>query len=424
MTEVQSGPADGSNSSTASSPIPSAPNAPKYGTMIPNRIFVGGISFNTCEAELKNFFSHYGRVKETKIIADRAGVSKGYAFITFESQEEAVRILKEQANNLVFKDKKLNIGQAIRKQPMNLPKNVDPALIPSGMVLTSPLGYSYTYHNGVAYFNPAEVQGPPTHGHHPPATAVIPHHHTQHHPVNPSMAYPQYTVPVMVQAPPTSHSHHQYLPVTSQPQQGQYYQQPINTTPQWTTIPGQWRWVHPQAASGLTSGMVSPLYATTPGTDMAMYPAPTPAYAQTPADVPEMPLMEPSQNEGAIISMDSLQPQQQQQQMPSHHHTHPPPPPPLPLVAAHLPPPRPYLPPEMAYPEPSSAMPHLLPKMPIHQNRFAPKRTIKMPRRDRAPKMVRSTVDGLHYTLAQMDDHPPTGVMAINGYPTTIAPAK
>ena len=128
--------------------------------------------------------------------------------------------------------------------------------------------------------------------------------------------------------------------------------------------------------------------------------------------------------------MDSLQPHQpqqppqqppQQQQMPGHTHPHPPPaPPPLPLVAAHLPPPpRPYLPPEMAYPDP-----HLLAKMPIHQNKFAPKRTIKMPRRDRAPKMVRSTVDGLHYTLARMDDQPPPAVMTVNGYPTTIAPAK
>ena len=33
--------------------------------------------FQTSDAELKNFFSAYGHVKETKIIADRAGVSKG-----------------------------------------------------------------------------------------------------------------------------------------------------------------------------------------------------------------------------------------------------------------------------------------------------------------------------------------------------------
>ena len=107
-------------------------------------------------------------------------------------------------------------------------------------------------------------------------------------------------------------------------------------------------------------------------------------------------------HQGAIISMDSLQPHQQMA------------PPIMPTFIA----PRPYLPPEMGYPDPNT-MPHL-PKMPIHQNKFAPKRSIKMPRRDtRGPKMVRSTVDGIHYTLARMDDH---GMMTINGYPATMAP--
>lgn len=32
----------------------------------------------TTEPELKQFFSCYGAVKDSKIIADRAGVSKGY----------------------------------------------------------------------------------------------------------------------------------------------------------------------------------------------------------------------------------------------------------------------------------------------------------------------------------------------------------
>ena len=61
--------------------------------------------------------------------------------------------------------------------------------------------------------------------------------------------------------------------------------------------------IQQQAATGLTGGMVSPLYATTPGTDMTMYQAPTPAYAQTPGDVPEMPLMEPTQNEVRIVTI-------------------------------------------------------------------------------------------------------------------------
>ncbi|KAG0421169.1 hypothetical protein HPB47_002932 [Ixodes persulcatus] len=63
---------EGSHSSS-----PSSLNAPRYGTMVPKRIFVGGISPTTTEAELHELFSRYGVVTNTKIIADRAGVSKG-----------------------------------------------------------------------------------------------------------------------------------------------------------------------------------------------------------------------------------------------------------------------------------------------------------------------------------------------------------
>jgi len=69
--------------------------APKYGTVVPNRVFVGGISASTSEAELAQLFSAYGNVKATKIISDRAGVSKGYGFVTFETEEEAKRLQQE-----------------------------------------------------------------------------------------------------------------------------------------------------------------------------------------------------------------------------------------------------------------------------------------------------------------------------------------
>uniref|UniRef100_A0A670Y4Y3 Boule homolog, RNA binding protein n=1 Tax=Pseudonaja textilis TaxID=8673 RepID=A0A670Y4Y3_PSETE len=61
------------------SPVPlnNATSAPRFGTVIPNRIFVGGIDFKTNEYDLRKFFSQYGCVKEVKIVNDRAGVSKG-----------------------------------------------------------------------------------------------------------------------------------------------------------------------------------------------------------------------------------------------------------------------------------------------------------------------------------------------------------
>nr|ANE21796.1 boule 1 RNA-binding protein [Schmidtea mediterranea] len=90
---------------------------PKIGTLIPNRIFVGGITSNTTEEELKIFFSSYGPIKDVKIINDRTGLSKGsYGFVTFENQETAEKIIKNEAETLIFKERKLNIGHAVRKQ--------------------------------------------------------------------------------------------------------------------------------------------------------------------------------------------------------------------------------------------------------------------------------------------------------------------
>ncbi|BFY99074.1 hypothetical protein BsWGS_02122 [Bradybaena similaris] len=126
---------------------------PKFGTIIPSRIFVGGIAANTTDAELKQYFSAFGAVKDTKIITDRAGVSKGYGFVTFENQEDADMIIKKEADNLIFKDRKLNIGPAVRKQGLPRPygSTFSDASIPPGSVLFSN-GVPYTYQNGMAIF--------------------------------------------------------------------------------------------------------------------------------------------------------------------------------------------------------------------------------------------------------------------------------
>ncbi|CAH8551522.1 unnamed protein product [Schistosoma turkestanicum] len=96
---------------------PGSSSLSKCGTLIPNRIFVGGIPSNTTEQELKSFFSSLGQVKDVKIINDRPGASKGsYGFVTFESQEIAEQIIKNESEKLIFKDRKLNISHAIRRQ--------------------------------------------------------------------------------------------------------------------------------------------------------------------------------------------------------------------------------------------------------------------------------------------------------------------
>lgn len=234
--------ADVSPSATPSSTPLSSTHAPKYGTVIPNRIFVGGIAANTSEQELKQFFAAYGAVKDSKIIADRAGVSKGYGFITFENQEDADRIIKKESDNLVFKERKLNIGPAVRKQVTQsdqvLPRAFD-ASIPAGTVLLAN-GVPYTYQNGMAIFHAPE-------GGYPIAQPQISSASLS------AMMVPQ--TPTMYLAP-------------------QYTYPP--TTPQWTSPSGQWRWTTPQSPQQAVTGSPGYIYATT------MHSPPELMYAQAP----------------------------------------------------------------------------------------------------------------------------------------------
>lgn len=126
-----------------------AASQPRSGTLIPNRVFVGGIPSSTSEAELKEFFSAYGEVRDVKIIVDKSGLSKGYGFVTFESAEVAECIIqRDSLDGLVFRQRKLNIGPAIKKHPLFT--RPDPSS--SGVFFTSG-SVPYTYQNGMAVFH-------------------------------------------------------------------------------------------------------------------------------------------------------------------------------------------------------------------------------------------------------------------------------
>uniref|UniRef100_A0A3B3XXF5 Protein boule-like n=1 Tax=Poecilia mexicana TaxID=48701 RepID=A0A3B3XXF5_9TELE len=120
---------------------------PIPGTIIPNRIFVGGIDHRVNEGDLHQIFSQYGAVKDVKIIIDRSGISKRYGFVTFENQDDVLRILSN-ATEISFKEKKLCIGQANARMA-----NLDPQMSCGTFYLTTSTGHPYTYHKGVAYFH-------------------------------------------------------------------------------------------------------------------------------------------------------------------------------------------------------------------------------------------------------------------------------
>ncbi|XP_010005694.1 PREDICTED: protein boule-like [Chaetura pelagica] len=155
---MQTEPLSSSPNTVSPVPLNNLSSAPRSGTVIPNRIFVGGIDVETNENDLRKFFARYGRVKEVKIVNDRAGISKRYGFITFETVEDAQKILQE-TEKLDYKDKKLNIGPAIRKQIRSPRSTVIPEA--GTTYLTTSSGCPYIYHNGVAYFPMPEVPSVP-----------------------------------------------------------------------------------------------------------------------------------------------------------------------------------------------------------------------------------------------------------------------
>jgi RNA recognition motif-containing protein len=55
-----------------------------------SKLYVGNLSFNTTEAELKDLFSGAGTVTEASLMIDReTGKSRGFAFVTMGSDAEA-----------------------------------------------------------------------------------------------------------------------------------------------------------------------------------------------------------------------------------------------------------------------------------------------------------------------------------------------
>jgi RNA recognition motif-containing protein len=54
------------------------------------KLYVGNLSFETTDADLRNMFEQHGTVQSAQVIADRdSGRSKGFGFVEMSSGDEA-----------------------------------------------------------------------------------------------------------------------------------------------------------------------------------------------------------------------------------------------------------------------------------------------------------------------------------------------
>lgn len=112
--------------------------------LIPHRVFVGGFPISTTELELREHFEQYTTIKEVKVIRSADGISKGYGFITLDSDEEADSVRAMSPDKLEFKGRKLNLGPALRRMSQRYPTDYAIAT-PTGLVQSPTYGCTYSF---------------------------------------------------------------------------------------------------------------------------------------------------------------------------------------------------------------------------------------------------------------------------------------
>ncbi|MBT3581988.1 RNA-binding protein [bacterium] len=81
-----------------------------------NKIYVGNLSYNTTEQDLETEFSKYGELQEVKLISDmETGRSKGFAFLTYKTQEAMEAALEKNGEEIG--GRALRVNKAEERKP-------------------------------------------------------------------------------------------------------------------------------------------------------------------------------------------------------------------------------------------------------------------------------------------------------------------
>ncbi len=81
-----------------------------------NKLFVGGLSWDTNDAGLRDAFTAFGEVVEAKVITDRdTGRSRGFGFVTFADANSAETAMQEMdGTSLDGRSVRVNIAEERR----------------------------------------------------------------------------------------------------------------------------------------------------------------------------------------------------------------------------------------------------------------------------------------------------------------------
>jgi RNA recognition motif-containing protein len=79
------------------------------------RLYIGNLSWQTTEAELRDYFAGFGQVESADIITDReSGRSRGFAFVTMD--DTGARNAIAEADGRDFGGRPLRVSEARERQ--------------------------------------------------------------------------------------------------------------------------------------------------------------------------------------------------------------------------------------------------------------------------------------------------------------------
>ena len=77
-----------------------------------NKIYIGNLSYKTTEANLRDAFAQFGTIADAVIIKERdTGRSKGFGFITFETEKAADQALVMEGKELDGRTLRVNLAK-------------------------------------------------------------------------------------------------------------------------------------------------------------------------------------------------------------------------------------------------------------------------------------------------------------------------
>src|SRR3989338_2415870 len=80
------------------------------------KLYVGNLSYNVKEEELRDLFAKYGSVQSVSVISDKfTGRSKGFAFVEMSTSDEAEKALA--LNGTDFLGRNITVSEARPKEP-------------------------------------------------------------------------------------------------------------------------------------------------------------------------------------------------------------------------------------------------------------------------------------------------------------------